>query len=213
RRGDGFMADDWCFLGADGRLLGYAKPLFLRPHHRALLPGATGARRRPPMAPAAFARPLGAVADAVHPMASRNPRAARIARRWWPEHAIVPVREVLGDATIVAAAPLHAVVFVERAACAEPVLEPRDAEWMAARLVGSFHAELPRGARDLVTALAGSGLLSLERAFADKAAVLRRALAGRPTLLLQVPRAMRAREAAQAIASAIDLALETPERS
>jgi GT2 family glycosyltransferase len=212
RHGDGFMADDWCFLAADGRLLGYAKPLFLRPHHRALLPGAAGARRAP-LAPAAFARPLGAVADAVHPMASRSPRAARVARRWWPEHAIVPVREVLGDATIVAAAPLHAVVFVERAACAEPVLEPRDADWMAARLVGSFHAELPRGARDLLTALAGSGLLSLESAFADKAAVLRRALAGRPTLLLRVPRALRAREAAQAIANAIDLALETPGRS
>jgi GT2 family glycosyltransferase len=212
RRGDGFMADDWCFLAADGRLLGYAKPLFLRPHHRALLPGGTAARRTP-LAPSALARPLGLVADAVHPFASRNPRAARVARRWWPEHAIVPAREVLGDATIVPAAALHAVVFVERAACAEPELEPRDADWMAARLVGSFHAELPRGARDLVTALAGSGLLSLEQAFADKAAVLRRALADRPTLLLRVPREMRAREAAQAIANAIDLTLETPGRS
>ena len=45
-RGDGFMADDWCFLSPDGRLLGYAKPLFLRPHHRAVVPG--GGRGRAP---------------------------------------------------------------------------------------------------------------------------------------------------------------------
>jgi GT2 family glycosyltransferase len=206
-RGDGFMADDWCFLAADGRLLGYAKPLFLRPQHRGVVPGG-GAARGAPLAPAALSEVLGSVATAVHPVVSRVPRAARVARRWWPEYRIVPARDALAGATIVDAAPLAATIFVERADCAAPVLEPRTTEWMADRLVGSFHAELPRGARDLLTAMAGSGLLSLERAFAEKAAVLRAALDDRPALLLRVPLALRAPAAAEAIAAAVDQALD-----
>jgi len=201
--GDGFMADDWCFVGADGLLLGYAKPLFLRAHHRTLLPGSGVARRAPPV-PAALTRPLGAVATAVHPAVAARPRAARVARRWWPEHAMVPVREALAGAEIVERAPLAAVAFVERADARAPVLEARDADWMAARLVGSFFAELPRGARELLAALAGAGLLSLERAFAEKAAILRRGLEGRPTYRLCVPRVLQAREAAGVIAAAVD---------
>ena len=212
QRQDGFMADDWCFIGADGRLLGYAKPLFLRPHHRKLLPGGLAARRAP-LAPAVLAGPLGTLATAVHPVVSRQPRLARIARRWWPEYRIVPAREALAGGTVVEAAPLAAALFVERAACAEPVLEARSPEWMADRLVGSFHAELPRGARDLLTAMAGSGLLSLERAYADKAAVLQRGLGGRPVFRLRVPLTLRAQEAAEAIATAVDRILMHDERN
>jgi GT2 family glycosyltransferase len=206
-RGDGFMADDWCFVAADGRLLGYAKPLFLRPHHRTLLPGSPIGRRAP-SAPAALVRPLGAVATAVHPIASRWPRAARIARRWWPEYRIVAAADALQGATVVATAPLAAALFVERAPCAEAVLEARSAAWMADRLVGSFHAELPRGARDLQAELAGTGLLSLDRLFAGKSLVLRRALAGRPAFRLRLPDELRAHEAAETIAAAVDTVLD-----
>jgi hypothetical protein len=206
-RGDGFMADDWCFVTADGRLLGYAKPLFLRPHHRALLPD-TPIGRRAPSAPAALVRPLGAVATAVHPIASRWPRAARIARRWWPEYRIVAAVDALQGATVVAAAPLAAALFVERAPCAEAVLEARSAVWMADRLVGSFHAELPRGARDLQAEMAGAGLLSLDRLFARKTAVLRRGLADRPAFRLRLPEELRAREAAETIAAVVDTVLD-----
>jgi GT2 family glycosyltransferase len=210
-RGDGFMADDWCFLAADGRLLGYAKPLLLRPQHRGIVPAGTSARRAP-LAPAALSGALGSVATAVHPVVSRAPRVARVARRLWPEYRIVPARDALAGATIVDAAPLAATVFVERADCAVPQLEPRSADWMADRLVGSFHAELPRGARELMTAMAGSGLLSLERAFAEKAGVLRTALDGRRALLLRLPLALRAPAAADAIAAAVDQALEPDRR-
>jgi glucosyl-dolichyl phosphate glucuronosyltransferase len=208
-RGDGFMADDWCFLAADGRLLGYAKPLFLRPHHRAVLNGgARGGGRAAPLAPAALTRPLGAVATAVHPVIVRRPGVARAARRVWPEYRIVPPREALGDAAVVEAAPLAAVVYVERAACDAPVLESRRTEWMADRLAGGFHAALPRGARDLLTAMAGAGAVSLARGHAEKAAILCAALHGRPALLLRVPLALRAPEAAAAIAAAVDRALD-----
>jgi glucosyl-dolichyl phosphate glucuronosyltransferase len=205
-RGDGFMADDWCFVTDDGRLLGYAKPLLLRPQHRAVVPdGSPGRRAR--LAPAALSGPLGSLATAAHPVVSRAPRAARVARRWWPEYRMVPARDALTGATIVDAAPLAATVFVERAKCAAPALEQRSSEWMADRLVGSFHAELPRGARELLTAMAGTGLLPLERAFAEKTAILRAALQGRPALLLRVPLGFRATAAADAIATAVDRAL------
>jgi hypothetical protein len=206
-RGDGFMADDWCFIAADGRLLGYAKPLLLRPQHRGIVPAGTPARRAP-LAPAVLSGALGSVATAVHPVVSRAPRVARLARRWWPEYRMVPARDALAGATIVEAAPLAATVFVERTDCTQPALESRSSDWMADRLVGSFHAELPRGARELVTAMAGSGLLSLERAFAEKAAVLRAALDGRRALLLRLPLTLRAPAAADAIAAAVDQALD-----
>jgi glucosyl-dolichyl phosphate glucuronosyltransferase len=210
-RGDGFMADDWCFVAADGRLLGYAKPLLLRPQHRGVVPDGTPGRRGR-LAPAALAGPLGSIATAAHPVVSRAPRVARVARRWWPEYSMVPARDALAGATIVGAAPLAATVFVERAECAAPALEPRSSEWMADRLVGSFHAELPRGARELLTAMAGAGLLPLERAFAEKTAILRAALQGRPALLLRVPLGFRATAAADAIAAAVDRALDADRR-
>ena len=141
-------------------------------------------------------------------MIVRRPGIARAARRVWPEYRIVPAREALAGATIVDAAALAAVVYVERAACDEPVLEPRETAWMADRLAGGFHAALPRGARDLLTAMAGAGALSLGRSHAEKAAILRAALHGRPALLLRVPLALRAPEAATAIAAGVDRALD-----
>ena len=212
-RGDGFMADDWCFLADDGRLLGYAKPLFLRAHHDAVAGeaargGGVGRVRRVGLAPSALAGALGTVATAVHPMLSRRPAVARAARRVWPEYRIVPARDALAGARIVETAPLAAVLLVERADCPAPVLEAQSADWMADRLAGGFHAALPRGARDLSTAMAAGGLLSLEAAHSAKAAVLRAALDGRTALRLRLPLALRAPEAAAAIAVGVDRALE-----
>jgi hypothetical protein len=210
QRGDAFLADDWCFLSAEGDVLGYAKPLFVRAHHRALLPHLF-AESRKPLASGTLARPLAGVATAVHPAIAGRPQIARVARRWSPEHMIVPVAEALPGAAIATAAPLSATIFVERRDDARARLEPRDADWMATRLIGSFHAELPRGARDLLTALGAVGLLSLDRFFADKAGVLARALERRPAYLLSVPRALAAEAAADAIASAVDAVIPEQE--
>jgi hypothetical protein len=141
------------------------------------------------------------------------PRFARLARRWSPEHLILPIDTALPGAAIATAAPIGAVLFVERGPCDRQQLEPRDEAWMASRLIGSFHAELPRGARDLMTALAGVGLFPLERTFADKAVILRRALTGRPTFLLRVPVELGAEKAADAIAEAVDVVLASDARS
>ena len=85
-----FMGDDWAFLGYDGRLLGYAKPMLIRPHHRGLYPHLfkPGAKRKV-LIPSLAQRPMGRLATAVHPTIVRYPRAARFFRRWSPEHMMV----------------------------------------------------------------------------------------------------------------------------
>jgi GT2 family glycosyltransferase len=204
-RGHGFafMGDDWTFISEDGRILGYAKPLFVRPHHRPLFPQLF-AEKHKPLAPARAVRPLGRIATAAHPAISRNPTLARIARSWWPEHMIVPPQIALPGIPIARTAPIAATVFVERAADTQLALERRDPGWMATRLIGDFAAELPRGARDLQALLGASGLLAFDALIADKTRILRRALEGRPCFLLRVPERLRAEEAAAAIAERVD---------
>ncbi len=203
-----FMGDDWTFIGDDGCLLGYAKPLFVRPHHRALFPQLF-AERRKPLAPARLVRPLGRIATAAHPTISRHPTLARIARAWWPEHMIVAPEVALPGVKVARTARLAVAVFIERAAIAEIALVRREPRWMASRLVGNFLAELPRPARDLQTLLADTGLLAFDALIAEKSRILGRALDGKPCFLLRVPERMRAEEAAAAIAERVDWALET----
>ena len=38
REGWTFMGDDWAFLSDDAQLLGYEKPMFIKPHHKAIYP-------------------------------------------------------------------------------------------------------------------------------------------------------------------------------
>lgn len=205
-RGFAFMGDDWSFLSSDGRILGFAKPLFVRPHHRALFPELF-AQKRKPLVPPHLTAPLGRLATAAHPAISRHPRLARRARALWPEHLIVRPEAALPGVRIAREAELAAMVFVERAAQAGPTLQERDASWMASRLVGDFFAELPRPARDLQTALASGGLLALDRMLADKATVVRGALAKASCQLLRLPQSMGAAEAARTIAATVDCLL------
>ncbi len=203
-RGHGFafMGDDWTFISGDGRILGYAKPLFVRPHHRLLFPQLFAAKRQP-LVPPALTRPLGKLATAAHPTISRHPALARIARRWWPEHMIVAPDAALPGIAVAHTATLAAAVFVERSADRRLELEPRDPVWMASRLVGGFAAELPRAARDLQALLAATGLVAFDVLISDKARILRRALQGRPCYLLRVPDGMPAQDAAAAIAQQV----------
>jgi hypothetical protein len=209
-RGHGFafMGDDWNFIADDGRILGYAKPLFVRPHHRGLYPQLF-ADKRQPLVPPALVAPLGRIATAAHPVISQRPALARVARRWWPEHMIVPPHVALPEVPIETSAVLAAAVFLELSSTREIVLEPRDPAWMASRLLCDFAAELPRAARELQTLLGATGLLRLDEVMAQKARILRRALSGRPCFVLRAPEGMRSEDAAVAIAGHVDALLES----
>ena len=47
REGWSFMGDDWAFLAEDAQLLGYEKPMFIKPHHQAIYPHLFEGARKP----------------------------------------------------------------------------------------------------------------------------------------------------------------------
>jgi hypothetical protein len=196
--GVGFMGDDWAFMAGDGRLLGYAKPMFIKPHHRPIYPHLF-ARRRKPLVPSTLSKPIAELTTLVHPLVTQYPRLAALSRRWSPEHMMVSPQVALPNATISTAAPLAAAVFVERYDGVGASLEEKDTSWMVSRLVGNFQNELPRHSRELITALAATGMVPAERFFAEKGAVLARSLNGKPAFLLRVPAAFSADRASDVI--------------
>lgn len=186
RSGVGFMGDDWAFITAEGELLGFAKPMFIKPHHRTIYPHLFHGMRKP-LVPRRLSRPIGRLTTVVHPFVVHYPRLAAFVRRWSPEHMTISPREALRDSPIVRTAPLSAVVYVERHDGAEPLLRPLDPAAMVARMLGNFHIEMTTHSREVLNLLGATGLVPLQDIFGDKATILAKALQGVPTILLQVP--------------------------
>ncbi|HET7092302.1 MAG TPA: hypothetical protein VFI22_02460 [Thermomicrobiales bacterium] len=204
--GVAFMGDDWAFAAEDGRLLGYAKPMFIKPHHRPIYPHLFGKRHKP-LVPSRLSRPIGRLTTLVHPMITRYPRLARLTRQFSPEHMMVTPQAAFPHAAISTSAPLAIAVFVERHDGPRPVLRERSRSWMTSRMIGNFHAEITKQSQEVITALAATGLTPIERYFGDKAAVLDRALAQTPTFLLQVPQAYSPDQASDVIVEHLHEAL------
>lgn len=187
--GFSFMRDDWAFLARDGCLLGYPKPMFIKPHHRSIYPHIFMDKHKP-LVPSALSGPLGSLSTAVHPMITRRPQMARFTRKWSPEHMMVSPRQAFPRAAFSATVPLGVALFVERCDGATTMVQEKDEAWMVSRIIGNFHAEMPRQSQEAVTALGAVGLVPLEDTFAQKATVLAWALAGTPAFLLRVPRSL-----------------------
>jgi hypothetical protein len=193
-----FMGDDWAFVSEQSELLGYAKPMFIKPHHRPIYPHLFQGVRKP-LVPPFLSGPVGRLTTVVHPAFARRPKLAAFSRRWSPEHRMVAPADALQGKRISARAPLRLVVFVERWQGSEVRVVERDQVWMASRMLGNWHIEMARHSRDVLTSLGASGVLSLDEIFSRKARILRAALAPCRTALLQVPSAMSADEASDAI--------------
>ena len=200
--GVGFMADDWAFLRGDGMLLGYAKPMFIKPHHRVIYPKLFEGVRKP-LAPSRLTKPLEQLATAVHPVIVRYPKVAAITRRWSPEHRMVYPVDVFGPDKIAAQAPTEVAIFLERYDGDDACFEPRGPEWMAGRIVGNFHTELPTVSRRLIEALGATGLVPLETYFAEKSAVVARALRGVPCHVLKLPAKWSADQASNVVTATV----------
>jgi len=217
--GFAFMGDDWAFLADDGRLLGYAKPMFIKPHHRPIYPHLFKQKRKP-LVPVRLSRPIGALTTIVHPFITEYPQLARVTRRWSPEHMMVAPHVAFPEARMSTSAPVAMAIFVERFDGSRPVLQEKQKSWMVSRLIGNFHAELKGYSQGVISALGATDLVPIERTFGDKAAVLDRALEGKPVFLLQVPRALSPDQASDVIVEylhrvfdAIGLEDRVPERS
>jgi len=193
-----FLGDDWAFVSTDRQLLGYAKPMFIKPHHRSIYPHLFRGVRKP-LVPSSLTGPVARLTTAVHPAFARRPRLAAFSRRWSPEHRMVTPADALPGKRIATRSPLQLVVFVERWQGREVRVLERGHAWMAARMLGNWHIEMARHSRDVLTGLGAAGLVPLDELFGRKAQTLRAALAGCRTTLLQVPSAMSADEASDVI--------------
>lgn len=181
-----FMGDDWAFLSGGGDLLGYCKPMFIKPHHRPIYPHLF-AEKPKPLVPSRLSKPVARMTTVVHPVVTKYPRLAAVSRKWSPEHMMVTPQQAFPTARIATSAPLDIVMFVERFDGLEARLTATDMEWMVSRIIGNFHCEMSAHSRDVVTALGATGLVPIDQLFAEKADVLVRALNGKPTFLLRVP--------------------------
>jgi len=203
RDGFAFMGDDWAFLDTAGTLLGFEKPMFIKPHHRPIYPHLFSGVRKP-LVPKALSRPIGKLTTLVHPFVIRYPWLADLSRRWSPEHRIVSPRRALPTAQFADAVPLGAAVYVERYDGARTRLSEVSTAWMVDRMLGNFHIEMPDFSQRLVTALGAASVLPLARLFGEKAAVVRKALEDKPCFLLRVPRVYDADTASDDIVTVLE---------
>jgi len=201
-----FMADDWAFLRADGSVLGYAKPMFIKAHHQPIYPQLFEGLRKP-LVPKGLTKPLERASTIVHPVIVRYPRTAAFTRRWSPEHRMVHPAQAFGAENIATTAPTRVALFLERHSGKDAVLEPRSAEWMTTRIVGNFHTELPGVSRSLIEALGATGLIPLESYFADKAKVVRRGLGSIPCHVLKLPAGWSADRASDHVTATVQALL------
>lgn len=188
--GFSFMGDDWAFLTRDGCLLGYAKPMFIKPYHRYLYPHLFSKVHKP-LVPVVLSKPIHSVTTLLHPFVTQYPGVASMVRRWSPEHMMVKPSEAFPGATFTQSAPLAAALFVERfeTDASDPIFERKSKDWMVARLIGNFNSEMTKQSRLVMTTLGASGLVPIEKSFEEKRAVIDQALQDRPCYLLRVPQA------------------------
>lgn len=193
-----FFGDDWAWVTAQGGLLGYAKPMFIKPHHRPIYPHLFESKRKV-MVPSRLSQPVAELTTLVHPMITRYPRLASLARRWSPEYILKQPEEALPGVRIGRTAPLRLFAFVERYDGEALSVQPCDERWMVTRLLGNFYYEMSRDSRELVEALSAVGLLRLDETFGRKAEVLASAVSGLPLYHLRVPASASADEASDMI--------------
>ncbi len=206
--GFSFMGDDWAFLSEQSDLLGYAKPMSIKPYHRTLYPHLFEKRHKP-LVPMALSKQIHSLTTRVHPFVTRYPRFARFTRRWSPEHMMVTPQQAFPQAAFSTAAPLVASIFVERFE-GEPTdvqFTEKDKCWMVSRLIGNFNSEMTKHSRVVMTTLGAAGIVPIEKAFSDKAAVLDRALADKPSFLLRVPKVLTPDQASDIIVAHIQKVL------
>ncbi len=208
--GFSFMGDDWAFLSKQGDLLGYAKPMTIKPYHRALYPHLF-AKRHKPLVPVSLSKQIHRVTTILHPFVTRYPRFAGLIRKWSPEHMMMTPQQAFPKATFSTAAPLAASIFVERfdGDQSNVEFEEKDKCWMVSRLIGNFNSEMTKHSRVVMTALGAAGIVPIEQAFAEKAAVLDGALEGKRSFLLRVPKVLSPDQASDIIVEHIQKVLST----
>jgi hypothetical protein len=205
KAGFSFMGDDWAFLSRTGNLLGYAKPMFIKPYHRQIYPHLFEKTHKP-LVPVRLSKSIAHMTTLVHPYVTRYPQVASLTRHWSPEHMMVTPQRAFPGSSFSTHAPLAAALFVERytTSSSTPIFTQQNTDWMVSRLIGNFNSELPRQSRVVMAALGASGLVPIEQSLYEKAVVLKEALRNKPAYLLRVPQAMTPDQASDVIVEHIE---------
>lgn len=203
--GFSFMGDDWAFVSRAGDLLGYAKPMFIKPYHRQIYPHLFEQTHKP-LVPVKLSKSIARMTTRVHPYITRYPLLASLTRRWSPEHMMVTPQMVFPEGSFSTRAPLAAALFVERyqTESSLPIFIEKDSSWMTSKLIGNFNSELPKQSRVVMTALGAAGLVSIDQSFCEKGAVMSKALQDKPAFLLRLPQAMSPDQASDLIVEHIE---------
>lgn len=198
--GFSFMGDDWAFLSDEGDLLGYAKPMFIKPYHRPIYPHLFKKVHKP-LVPVSLSKKISRMTTLVHPFITLYPQVASVVRRWSPEHMMVKPQVAFPEASFSTRAPVAAAMFIERyeSSSMEIIYEEKDTHWMVSRMIGNFNSEMPRQSRTVMAALGASNLVPIDQVFEDKRVVLEKALEDKPAYLLRVPKALPPDEASDLI--------------
>ena len=203
----GFMGDDWGFLSDDGRLLGYAKPMFIKPHHRPIYPHLFAGKRKP-LVPSRLSRPVARLTTVVHPLVTQYPRLrgrhAQVVARAHDAHAAGGVSRTLASRPT---CPLDILMFVERFNASHVSLQETDESWMVSRLIGNFHAEMACTPVRSSSPWAPPGSCPSRPSSTTSARCFERAVAGKPTYLLRVPASFPADQASDVIVEHLQKAM------
>ncbi len=202
--GFAFMGDDWAFLTEGGALLGYAKPMSIKPYHRDLYPHLFKKTLQAPgaaIAGQANPQPHDPAASFCYPVSPACFHDPPLVAGTFDGHTLPG----FSTCKFLHPRPLAAALFVERFVTdsSEPVFEEQSKEWMIARLIGNFHSEMTKFSRVVMTTLGASGLVPIEKAFIEKRAVLEKGLQDKPCYLLRVPQALPPDAASDIIVNAI----------
>lgn len=206
--GYAFMGDDWAFLTQEGQLLGFTKPMFIKPYHKDLYPHIFKSKPKP-LVPQFLSKPIHSVTTRLHPLVSKYPQLASISRRWSPEHIMVTPQTAFPQGNFETSAPLVGSLFVERfvSSSSDPIFEKKDHTWMTETMIGNFHAEMTRQSRVVLTGMGASGQIPISKYFSDKSRILESALNGKPSYSLRIPKHLGPDEASDIIVEHIEKVL------
>lgn len=202
RPGVSFMGDDWAFLSESADILGFAKPMYIKPHHRPIYPHLFEEKRKP-IIPSSLSQQVSSLTTIVHPFVTKYPRLSSLARRWSPEYIMVRPDQAIPGMSVATTSPLAVSVFVERFDGDRVELIETDTSWMTSRLVGNFYAELSHPSRELMTGMTAVGLAPMETLLERKRRIFEAALKNIPCSVLKVPAAWSADAASDAIVSSL----------
>jgi hypothetical protein len=198
------LGDDLVCLSADGWCYSFLRHLVLKSYHRTVFPSAfrQGSLRRAALIRATDLvranAPFVGVTKSVLARLGLRERVTRRIPSGPPDQEAVPIADVFGPDRVAARAELERVIFLDRYEGAGPLWRPMVPAQLARLLFSIVHHEISTSLRSLL-ALGAVDLVDVPGYFLRAARIGERAVEGRVSERLSVPRAATPQELADAV--------------